>query len=210
MSTTSGKPAPPTTGNKSNGPNGEAIDAGAAASAPPSPDQPADPESTSIENQETPNELIRLSAGAYLSRDYASAEELAYKAIQLGSTDAAARYNLGIALLAQSKDEQALAAFREGCLLDPDDPDYFEETGKLLLKMGDLAGAIEAFERCAQLCPSDPASKYWLGRALLEDRQLDRALAQLQAAVALVPDHPEAHRRLGECLAARADYRAAE
>ncbi len=62
---------------------------------------------------------------------------------------AAARHIGALAFLHDT--DKALAAYREAVVLDPDDPDGWNQLGDLLRRIGDLDGATEAYNRVLSL-----------------------------------------------------------
>jgi tetratricopeptide (TPR) repeat protein len=90
-------------------------------------------------------------------------------------------YALGIALLrsgaapADAAATEALEAFRAAVRLKPEFMQAQTELGKLLLKRGDIAGAIPHLERAAMLDPDNAGPLYVLAQAYRRNGETDRA-----------------------------------
>lgn len=94
-------------------------------------------------------------------RDYESAEMELRQARQ---DDGEALYFLG-AVLAQSKQEEAVAVLSRAAEMNPDfwGPLYY--LGRIRLDQGRIQKSLELLERAAKLKPDEPAIQYQLGRA---------------------------------------------
>ena len=118
-------------------------------------------------------------------------------ALQFGTRDASAHYNLANALLSTGDIEEAISHFREALTLTPDDPDVHTNLARALVATDDLAGGVTHYRRALDLNPRIPPALVglsWL-RAAAPDaalRSSSEALSLAQQAVALIgADHPE-------------------
>jgi tetratricopeptide (TPR) repeat protein len=85
------------------------------------------------------------------------------KAIELMSKGAAgsdpkAQFNLGIMLMNQNKDEEALAAFQKAVELDPTNAEALFYIGTRSLQLGRLPEAVAALEKYVGMNPSNAAN----------------------------------------------------
>lgn len=98
-----------------------------------------------------------------------------------GKPDPVIAYALGIALLraGATPDDvsgaEAAEAFATAVRLKPEFPQAQAELGKLLLKRGDVAGAIDHLERAVTLDPDRPGPAYVLAQAYRKQGNVERA-----------------------------------
>ena len=121
--------------------------------------------------------------------DPEQAAVLISQALSRNSANAPAYNNLGLALAAQGRRREAVSAWLDALLLQPDYPDALRN-----LKANLSAGA--GLQR-------DPASDahFNRGNACKDQGHLEEATASYQSAVALAPDFAAAHANLGSALA---------
>ena len=74
------------------------------------------------------------------------------------STDPKAQFNLGVMLMNQNKDEEALAAFKKSVELDPANAEAYYFIGTRSLQLGKLPEAVAALEKYISLNPSNAAN----------------------------------------------------
>ncbi len=115
--------------------------------------------------------------------DDASDEEALEQAGQLGSE--------------RQKWKIAAAAYGQLAQLRPDDALPLIRQGRLLLRDGDLEGAVRAGSEAIERDPENAASYHLVGRAHLTAGVLDLAIARFEQAIALEPDHGYALNNLG-------------
>jgi tetratricopeptide (TPR) repeat protein len=100
---------------------------------------------------------------------------------EAGTSHAIILYALGIALIRSgaapddAAGTEALHAFQEAVRLQPAFVQAQTELGKLLLKRGDVSGAISHLERAVALEPENAAPTYALAQAYRRNGQMDRA-----------------------------------
>ena len=108
-----------------------------------------------------------------------------------GASEAVVPYMLGVALVrsgadpAEAAGAEAVAAFETAIRLDPELAGPRGELGKLLLKRGDVQGAIAHLERAAALEPDNVAPAYSLAQAYQRAGDTSRARALLARVSAL-------------------------
>jgi regulator of sirC expression with transglutaminase-like and TPR domain len=112
-------------------------------------------------------------------------------------------YNLGNALQAQGKLEEAVACHQRALSLNPDDPVVHNNLGNALKEQGKLEEAVACYQRALSLNPNNYTAHYNLGSALQEQGKLEEAVACHQRALSLNPDDPMVHNNLGNALQAQ-------
>ncbi len=113
------------------------------------------------------------------------------------------RNNLGIALAAQGKTDQAITLYDEALRLNPDYAGAHNNLGIALAAQGKLDQAITHYEEALRLKPGYADAHNNLGLALDAQGKVDQAMAQYAEALRLNPDLGGAHNNLGLALAAQ-------
>ncbi|HVT17032.1 MAG TPA: tetratricopeptide repeat protein [Thermoanaerobaculia bacterium] len=101
-------------------------------------------------------------------------------------------YERGVELEAQAPAE-AVAAYREALVHDPDLPDAHLNLGRLLHERGDLAEAELHYRLALATHPGDPLAAYNLGVVLQDQGHLTAAAAAYERALAADPALADAH-----------------
>jgi len=101
--------------------------------------------------------------------------------------------NLGLALHAAGRVEEALSHFRQAIKLSPSYSDAHNNLGVALREEGRLDEAIAAYRQALKLSPDDVSRLDNLAVALREAGQLDEAQTLWDRAMQLRPDDPELH-----------------
>jgi hypothetical protein len=110
---------------------------------------------------------------------------------------AEAHGNLGNALLAQKKPEEAEACYARALELKPDYAEAWYNLGNTRQSQEKLVEAAACYQRAIQLKPQLPEAHYNLGNTLHTLDRLDEAAACFERALALRPEYAEAHYNLG-------------
>ena len=118
------------------------------------------------------------------------------------SADADVDNNLGIALAAAGRPDEAVRAFRQALTLAPEMTGAHYNLANLLLQKGDAAGAIDHFELAASGMPASADVHYGLGVALASAGHVDEAARELRRAIDLAPTSAKIYRNLGDVLSA--------
>jgi tetratricopeptide (TPR) repeat protein len=108
--------------------------------------------------------------------------------------------NLGGALEAKGRPDEAISFYREALRLKPDYVEAHNTLGTALVKQGQIDEAIGQFQEALLLKPDYAYAHYNLGIALAMKGQTDEAISQYQEAIRLKPDFAEAHNNLGAAL----------
>ena len=115
--------------------------------------------------------------------------------------NALAQNNLGTALAALGRRDEALLHYAEAVLLQPADPVMRNNFGAALAKAGRIEAAMEQYGAALQAKPGFDEAHNNLGAALVAQGRLDEAILQFRQALAARPDYAEAHNNLGGVLA---------
>ena len=110
-------------------------------------------------------------------------------------------YNLGVALAAQGKRDQAVSHYAEALRLKPDYPEAHNNLGLALAAQGKMDQAVAHYAEALRLKPDYAEAHSNLGVALAAQGKLDQAVAHYAEALRLKPDLAEAHNNLGLALA---------
>ena len=114
--------------------------------------------------------------------------------------NAGAWKNLGIALGAINRLDEATAAFRRAVELDPEDERAQVGLAGMLLQQHDYDAAMKPAEEALRLNPRNVAAHNMLGLALANRLKFDEAISQFQAALAIDPASAEARDYLARTL----------
>jgi len=108
--------------------------------------------------------------------------------------------NLGIALSADGKNEEASSHFKMAIKLKPDYPKAYNNLGLALFADRKNEEAISHYKMAIKLKPDYPEAHYNLGRALSAGGKNEEAISHYKMAIGLNPDFAEAHNNLGNAL----------
>ncbi len=133
------------------------------------------------------------------------------RVVSLEPADDVGLYNLGVALAAEGRNEEAAARYRQVLTLRPDHADAranldrldaarLERQGNDLATRGDLTGAAERYRQAVALDPQRTHSQASLGMALASLGRVSEALPVLQEAIRLGVDDPAVPSALGVLL----------
>jgi len=131
---------------------------------------------------------------------------------------AKATYEQAVRNLSENRLALGMAALKEALQLDPDNPQYHNTLGLVLLNLGRPVDAQAEFQRAIDLDKTSPDLQHNLGIALAQQRRLDDAIAAYKKALTF-PTYttPEvayynmgdAYIQLGKPLEAQESFRAA-
>jgi tetratricopeptide (TPR) repeat protein len=122
-------------------------------------------------------------------------------AVALRPDSPGAHFNLGNALSAQGKLDDAIAAYRQAIALDPKYAPAHTNLGLALSKQGKVDEAIAKYRQAIHIDPTDAHAHAGLGSALDKQGKMDEAIAEYRQAIALDPKDAPAHHNLGLALA---------
>ena len=122
------------------------------------------------------------------------------QALKLDPASAPAMSNLGMALAALNRDQEALAILDKSIALMPGSVEAICNRGNVLMKLNRPAEALAAFDAALALAPDFPAARANRGNALAALGRFEEALAQYDAVLAIMPAHAETHLNRGNAL----------
>jgi cytochrome c-type biogenesis protein CcmH/NrfG len=114
-------------------------------------------------------------------------------------------HNLGVALAARGREEEAARHFLEALRLDPHNPRGQNRLGEEWFDQGKIAAAEAKFRRAIKLKPDFAAAFNNLGRVYAHRGDLDRAMAHFHKAIDLAPNFAAAYKNLGMAHASRGE-----
>ena len=114
--------------------------------------------------------------------------------------DFTARYNLGAALQAEGKLDDAMREIKAAIALDPGQATAHNTLGAALYARGDAAAAAAEFAEVLRLRPDDANARYNLGQIRLAQGRTEEAGGLFREVLRLQPDDANAHAQLGAVL----------
>ena len=115
-------------------------------------------------------------------------------------TTAGTYENSGLESLDRQEWPAAIAQFRQGLELDPDDPGLRHRLGTALFMTGDLDGAMTEFQRVVRTTPDYFPSHYSIGVLLQEAGRHAEAVARFRTALRHRPGDDAVHLRMAISL----------
>lgn len=128
--------------------------------------------------------------------------ELISRAIALNPAPAGFHLNLGNALQALGKHQEAAQSFRRALTREPRNPVTLNKLGGALLELGAPAEALARVNEALVLQPSYAEAQFHRGAALQALERREEAVEAYQQALALQPSYPAALNNLGTALQA--------
>jgi tetratricopeptide (TPR) repeat protein len=122
------------------------------------------------------------------------------RATQLLPADAEVHSNLGNALRALGRLDDAAASYRRALAINPDYAEAHNNLGNLLRDLGQFDAAVTSCGRALKIKPDFAAAHCNLGAAQRGLGQLEDAVASYRRAIAYKPDFAEAYSNLGNAL----------
>ena len=108
--------------------------------------------------------------------------------------------NLGNALFAERKTEEAISHYKTAIRLKPDYSLAHYNLGNVLFAERKTEEAIPHYKTVIRLKPDDAEAHYHLGNALFVERKTEEAISHYKTAIRLEPDSVSAHYNLGATL----------
>jgi Flp pilus assembly protein TadD len=109
-------------------------------------------------------------------------------------------YNLGLALVALRREEEAVAEFQAAARADPRSVEARTNLGAALLATGKVDDAVSAFRDALDLAPDHAEANYNLGRVYLMSGRDENAVELLTRTIRARPDYADAYANLAAAL----------
>lgn len=133
--------------------------------------------------------------------DYRTEESIWRDMVEKSPGSSVVRNNYGRALASLGRHEEAIAQYREGLRLSPEDARTWAKLGNALAEQARLSEAADAFRSALRYEPTDEKTHNNLARVLLRTGDLSGAIAHLQEAVRLDPTYALGRLNLAKLLA---------
>lgn len=131
---------------------------------------------------------------------HAAAEALFAKYVEKYPDVAEGHNNLGVALEAQGKINEAITEYRETIQLKPEWAEPHYNLGLAQRKLEKTDDAIAGFREAIRLKPAFVEARNNLGGTLAERGKTEEAIAEFREVIRLRQDHARAHSNLGAAL----------
>ena len=140
------------------------------------------------------------------SRDFEKAAEAYAELVSIDSTNGAARFNLGLALEAVEKFDEAREAFRGALEHEPDLVDAYLGLAGCSIKTKDLKGAAQAYLDYLEYEPGSYTATFGLGVVAQLSDDLNKAAELYNRALEKQPDSEEVYTNLASVYAKSEQY----
>ena len=142
-----------------------------------------------------------LMACAYQQASYwRNSETLWRHTLAWNDDNSVAHNNLGAALLADGRVDEAIGHFRRAMQINPQNAFAYNNLGAALIRTGRPDEAVGPFTTAFGIDPDYGDAHNGLGNALLDMNRVGEAAAQYQKALELNPEHADAHNGLGNAF----------
>jgi tetratricopeptide (TPR) repeat protein len=132
------------------------------------------------------------------------------KELELTPDNDTVHYNLGVALLKAGQEDQALAAFEQAVLLNPQRSEAYLKMAAAYEKRKDTGKAEEMYQKFSAADPARAAeSLYNIGVIAWNENRTKDAVQYFGRAAQLDPQYALAHRELGYALMKQQDFKGA-
>jgi tetratricopeptide (TPR) repeat protein len=148
--------------------------------------------------------------GVRLRRAGADPEPLLRSAQRLHPADFWLNYDLGLALLGNSKPADAVGFFRAALVARPDCSQIYSKLGIALIKLNRNEEAVAAYRRAIELDFKNSAAHFNLAQSLYDQGQVQEAIAEYHRAIETGPASAVySHNKLGLTLEAQGQIKEA-
>ncbi len=137
------------------------------------------------------DEMFSEGNNALQRRDFRRAQELNERVVAKDPGYKGAHFNLGAALLAQSKLDEALKEFRKEQEISPTDARSYQIPAAYLLQMGRNDEAADEWRRLLKADPSNRMAASTLAALLDNQEKYTEEVAMLEPVVKADPDNPD-------------------
>lgn len=119
------------------------------------------------------------------------------------SVPAAEQYRLlneAVEYLRNNQTDQAIKAFEQALVIDPNYAEAHNNLGVTLWRLGRVNEAIAHYEQAMRVKPNEPEAHRNLGAIFLQSGKLTEAIAQYEEALRIGPNDPVAHNDMGVAM----------
>jgi tetratricopeptide (TPR) repeat protein len=114
---------------------------------------------------------------------------------------ASTNLDIGNALMAMGRTDEAIRQFQNILLLNPYYAKARDNLGLALFRKGNVDGAIVQYQKALQINPDNATAQNNLGNAYFQEGNMEEAIVHYQKALAIKPDYLEAQNILAWILA---------
>ena len=143
------------------------------------------------------DEAMQMGALAAQTRQFDSALEQLYKALEIDISNTYAYYNLGNVFFELERLEESLASYDKAINLKPDYAEAYSNRGNVLTKLKRFEESLVSFDAAIELDPGYAEAYSNRGNVLSELKRFEESLASHDKALSLKPDSAEAHYNIG-------------
>jgi len=137
--------------------------------------------------------IVAEAREAFVQGDFAKAEELYQKFVDLEPSNVVALANLGVAQFRQGKLTAAQLALERAIKSDPNDAFSLTTLGAVMIEQNRIEDAIGYLERANDARADDAITLNYLGVASSQLGQFGKAEQSLRRAITVKPEYAEAH-----------------
>ena len=173
---------------------------------------PHSPPQRVVAGNQTTDEMANLLLGVLPRNEQdlaALRESLLRRDLALDPNNWVVHFNLGLALQAQGRLEDAAQHLQRAIQLSPTNAKAYANLGNVLQLAGRLDLALASYREAIRLDPQYAEAMYNLGIAYQALGQTDEAIKAYRLALQITPDDPEVHINLGNALAGQGELESA-
>lgn len=172
---------------------GETANAAADGETPPATETAAAADALTTELSPEVMALITEARDQFVKGNFAEAENLYQKFVELQPNSVVALANLGVAQFRQGKLTAAQLALEKAIAVDPKDAFSLTTLGAVMIEQSRIEDAIGYLERANESQADDPITLNYLGVASSQLGQFGKAEQSLRRAITVNPEYAEAH-----------------
>jgi tetratricopeptide (TPR) repeat protein len=123
-----------------------------------------------------------------------------WRLIPDGWMRAVSETNIGVALYAEKRYDEAIGHYQRAIELRPDYAPALNNLASAYRSAGRIDDAVATYRRALASQPNFPDAEYNLANALLDKGAVDEAVDRFETALRSLPDSPDVHNNLGTAL----------
>jgi len=143
------------------------------------------------------DDLIQAAQAAMKNQNYSATEQLLKRVLEKDPKQREVRRDLGYALFAQQKYDEAIKVLGEQAKINPFDNYVYNLLGRIYWAQQDYTHAETSFRKQLEIAPLDQFAHANLGQMLVEWRKYKEAVPELESAISLNPESEMLHISLG-------------